>query len=183
VLPSWERRSVSEAIARVLRDLQDYAAHSLGAASGDPVEERLARRKAYDALAALAAALQRSRVEPKGVRLPAEQIATLLDHGERLMAHLSMVRLTLARLKNEQVVSAQVGAALAETAASLDANLDLKKTPAGETAGETGVADELEQLPERPAAHDLMPWLSRRLALLVGEAARIRGAAQAGLAG
>ena len=182
VLPSWERRSVPEAIARLLRDLQDYAAHSLGAASGDPVEERLARRKAYDALAALAAALQRSRVEPKGVRLPAAQIATLLDHGERLMAHLSMVRLTLARLKSEQTVSAQVDAAIAESAASLDAKLDLKKAAADETVDEADVADELEQLPERPAAHDLMPWLSRRLALLVGEAARIRGAAQAGLA-
>ncbi len=182
VLPSWERRSVPEAITRVLRDLQDYAAHSLGAASGDPVEERLARRKAYDALAALAAALRRSRVEPKGVRLPAKQITTLLDHGERLMAHLSMVRLTLARLKNEQAVSSQIDAALAETAASLKAHLDLKAHD-GRAAAEEAGADELAQLPERPAAHDVMPWLSRRLSLMVREAGQIRGAAQAGLAG
>ena len=39
-----ERRSVPEAIARVLRDLRDYAAHSLRAGSGDPVDERFERR-------------------------------------------------------------------------------------------------------------------------------------------
>ena len=101
VLPSWERRGVAEGVARVLRDVHDYASQSLRMAEADPVEERLARRRAYDSLAALSTALRRSRVEPKGVRLPAAEIATLIDHGERLMAHLSMVRITVARLKNE----------------------------------------------------------------------------------
>ena len=140
VLPSWERRGVAEAIARVLRDLHDYASHSLRAASGDPVEERLARRRAYDSLAALAAALRRSRVEPKGVRLPAREIATLLDHGERLMAHLSMVRLTLARLSADPTApAAAIDAALADTAALLAERLALNapdeaQSPAARTA-------------------------------------------------
>ena len=43
VLPLWEKKSVPEAIARVLRELRDYAKHSLRAGSGDAVEERMAR--------------------------------------------------------------------------------------------------------------------------------------------
>ncbi|MEO7335885.1 MAG: FUSC family membrane protein [Caldimonas sp.] len=175
VLPSWERRNVSEAIARVLRDLHDYATLSLNRISTDPVLERLARRKAYDSLAALAAALQRSSVEPRGVRLPTRQIATLLDHGERLMAHLSMVRLTLARLKDEQATPEQVDAALVEARAALTARLDLAVTFSATAATEgTGL---LDLLPERPAAHDVLPWLSRRLSLMVHEAGLIRTSA------
>ena len=81
-----------------LRELRDYASHSLRAGSGDAVDERMARRKAYESLAALGAALSRSRVEPKGVRLPIRKVATLLDHSERFMAHLSLVRHSLATL-------------------------------------------------------------------------------------
>ncbi len=178
VLPSWERRSVPEAIARVLRELQDYAAHSLRAGSGDAVDERMARRKAYDSLTALGAALQRSRVEPKGVRLPIRQIATLLDHGERFMAHLSLVRHTLARLSDEPA-SERIDSALAEAVTALGACLDLKSP--GPAASERSNADELELLPAQPPTHDALPWLSRRLSQLVDEAARIRSAAQLGL--
>ncbi len=180
VLPSWERRRVPEAIARALRDLKDYAAHSLGAATLDPVEERMARRRAYDSLAALAAALQRSAVEPRGVRLPAGEIAALLDYGERFMAHLSAVRLTRARLRNEDALSAQVDRALQAADAALAARLDLRQAEL-EMPAEAG--DGIDLLPERPAAEDVMPWLERRLLLIVDEAGRIRAAAQAGLAG
>jgi uncharacterized membrane protein YccC len=178
VLPSWERRSVPEAITRVLRELQDYAAHSLRAGSGDAVDERMARRKAYDSLTALGAALQRSRVEPKGVRLPIRQIAALLDHGERFMAHLSLVRQTLARLSDE-AVSERIDSALAEAVAALGACLDLKSP--GPAASERSSVDELELLPAQPPTSDALPWLSRRLSQLVDEAARIRSAAQFGL--
>jgi uncharacterized membrane protein YccC len=181
VLPSWERRGVTEQIARVLRDLQAYASHSLHAASDDPVEERLARRQAYDSLAAMAAALQRSRVEPKGVRLPARAIAILIDHGERLMAHLSMVRLTLARLTDDrQAPWPRIEAALADAAAALAEQLDPRTTTASPPADDE--PESLALLPERPAAHDVMPWLSRRLRLMVIEAERIREAAR-GFAG
>ena len=184
VLPSWERRSVADGVRRVLRDLQDYAAHSLHAASGDPVEERLARRRAYDSLAALAAALSRSRVEPKGVRLPASQIATLLDHGERLMAHLSMVRLTLARLSADPAApTTEIDAALAATAAVLAERMasDAATLDDAVDAVDADRAD-LALLPERPAAHDVMPWLARRLNLMAAEAGQIRAAARLSLA-
>jgi uncharacterized membrane protein YccC len=180
VLPSWERRGVAQGVARVLRDVHDYAVRSLRMAEADPVEERLARRRAYDSLAALALALRRSRVEPKGVRLPAAEIATLIDHGERLMAHLSMVRITLARLRNEAPGPLPVNAALEEAATKLDAWLDLKE--AEPAALDTMAQGELELLPEQPAARDVMPWLTRRLSLMVAEAGRIRRAAGAALA-
>ena len=180
VLPSWERRSVAEGVARVLRDVHAYASQSLRMNETDPLEERLARRRAYDSLAALATALRRSRVEPKGVRLPAAEIATWIDHGERLMAHLSMVRLTIARLRNEDAAPPPVNAALEQAATALDARLDLQTA---ELPTVEGVASgDLELLPEQPAARDVMPWLTRRLSLMVVEAGRIRHAARTALA-
>jgi uncharacterized membrane protein YccC len=177
VLPAWERRGIAQQTARVLRDLRAYAAHSLRPAASDPVEERLARRQGYDSLAALAAALQRTRLEPRGVRLPAREIATLIDHGERLMAHLSMVRLTLARLADDaRAPWPQIDGALADAATALTAQLE----PA--TADAPPLPDDdpesLALLPERPAAHDVMPWLARRLRLMVLEAGRIGDAAR-----
>jgi uncharacterized membrane protein YccC len=175
VLPSWERRGVVGQVMSVLRDVRIYAAHSLRAQSSDPVAERLARRQAYDTLAALAAALQRSRVEPKGVRLPARQIATLIDHGERLMAHLSMVRVTLARLADDpEAPRPQIDAALADAATRLTAVLDRSVEAALPIADVE--AERLAVLPERPAAHDVMPWLTRRLGLMLMEATRVRQA-------
>ena len=185
VLPSWERRSVPDAIGRALRELSDYAAHSLRAGSGDAVDERLARRKAYESLAALGAALSRSRVEPRGVRLPIERVAALLDHGERFMAHLSLVRHSLARLDDAAELR-RVDAALAEAVAALGACLDIA---AADDVAErrtaravAAAADDVDLLPAQPPTADVVPWLARRLAQLVREATDIRAAAQASLA-
>ena len=177
MLPSWERRGVAEAIARVLRDLRGVRG-ALAARGRRAIRssERLARREAYDSLAALAAALQRSRVEPKGVRLPAREIAALIDHGERLMAHLSMVRLTLARLADDpQAPWPRIDGALASAATALSEQLDPTAASAPSVAADVDAS--LALLPEQPAAHDVMPWLSRRLGLMVVEAGRIRAAA------
>ncbi|NUZ05847.1 FUSC family protein [Piscinibacter koreensis] len=178
VLPSWERRSVRESVGRVLRDLLSYATHSLQPGRGDPVEERLARRRAYDSLSALAAALQRSRVEPRGVRLPSREIATVLDHGERLMAHLSMVRMTLARLKDERDSAGRVDPLLAGASGELARRLDLRAPPVEPQPARSA---DLALLPERPAADDPTPWLERRLGLLIDEAAQIQRAARSAL--
>jgi len=180
VLPSWERRSVPEAIGRVLRELREYAAHSLHAGSGDAVDERMARRRAYESLAALGAALQRSRVEPKGVRLSVRQIAAFLDHGERFMAHLSLVRHSLARLADAAELP-RIEAALAETVAGLGRRLDLDM-PAGPAPEHPADDAALDLLPAQPPAQDRAAWLARRLSQLQDEAARIRAAADASLA-
>jgi len=183
VLPSWERRSVPQAVARVLRELRDYASHSLRAGSGDAVDERMARRKAYESLAALGAALTRSRVEPRGVRLPIRKVATLLDHGERFMAHLSLVRHSLARLDDASELP-RIDSALSEAVAALGACLDLQGPGLPAKAGAPDQsADALDMLPAQPPTHDVVPWLSRRLSQLVDEAAHIRAAAQSSLPG
>jgi fusaric acid resistance family protein/FUSC-like inner membrane protein yccS len=186
VLPSWERRGVRNAIGRVLRELSSYAAHSLRAGSGDPVDERMARRNAYEALAALGAALSRSRAEPRGVRLPIKRVAALLDHGERFLAHLSLVRHSLARLDDAAELR-RVDASLAETVAALRVCLDLHAADdavAEHTAAALAAAraDDLELLPAQPPTADVVPWLARRLTQLVEEAAAIRAAARASLA-
>jgi len=177
VLPSWERRSLPGTIARLMNDLRDYATQALQPPPGDVVELRLARRRAYDTLTALGDALQRSSVEPKGVRLPTREVAILLDHGERLMAHLSMVRLILAQLGTKGDV-ASLAPALAAANQALYANLDMQ-APAPNTTTDLNT---LDLLPAQPPEQDLMPWLSRRLRLTVHEVERIRLAAVAVLA-
>jgi len=180
VLPSWERRNLPNAITRVLKELNDYAAHALRFEAGDQVAQRLSRRRAYDALALLAAALQRSSAEPRAVRLPLKDVATLIDHGQRLMAHLSMVRVTLRRADLEQAAAAT---ALADTQAALARCLSLKAGAAAAPAGSTATADidELARLPADPPAEHILPWLLRRLALLVHDAQRIHDSAEIAL--
>ena len=126
VLPSWERRRLPDAITRVLKELGDYATHSLRLQPGDQVAQRLSRRRAYDALAVLAGALQRSSAEPRAVRLPLKDVAALIDHGQHLMAHLSMVRLTLATRRAELDQTAI--AAVAQTQAALARCLTLERS-------------------------------------------------------
>ena len=185
VLPWWERRSVPVAIGRALGELSDYAAHSLRAGSGDAVDERLARREAYESLAALGAAVARSHAEPRGVRLPIERLAALLDHGERFMAHLSLVRHSLARLDDAADLP-RVDAALADAVAALGVCLDIaapdEVAERQTAAAVAAAADDVDLLPAQSPTADVVPWLARRLAQLVREATDIRAAARASLA-
>jgi len=191
VLPAWERRSLPGAIQRVLADLADYAGQALtmpppgqGAAStADSVEQRLARQRAYDALGALAAALQRSVAEPASQRLPmpaATAVAALLDHGQRLMAHLSVVRLTLAERAVELAATPAADGALAQARAQLAATL--ATTPAAAAPQGTAAAHGLALVPAASPADDILPWLLRRLQLLAQDAAQARRAAASALA-
>ena len=176
VLPWWERRSLPNAVTRVLKELNDYASHSLRFEPGDQIAQRLARRRAYDALALLAGALQRSSAEPRAVRLPLKDVAALIDHGQRMMAHLSLVRVTLAN-RRADLKQAAAAAALAETQATLARCLTLKATAPAASAD----LDELARLPPAPPAEDIMPWLLRRLVLLVHDAHRVHDTAAAAL--
>ena len=86
----------------------------------------------------------------------------------------------IGKLTNEAAAPLPVNAALEEAARALDARLDLQAadTPAAEEAA----LGDPELLPEQPAARDVMPWLTRRLSLMVVEAGRIRRAARSALA-
>jgi len=179
VLPYWERRSLPQSIARALQALQDYAGHALRADPEGAVAQRLARRQAYDALGAVAGAMQRSSVEPARVRPPVEELTALLDYAQRLMAHLSMVRLMLAR-RSVELERPEAAAALQAAHASLQANLAVGGPPA--TTSFHPDASVLELLPVEPPTQDLLPWLLRRLQVTVRDSGEVARAARAALA-
>jgi hypothetical protein len=119
------------------------------------------------------------------VRLPIERVAALLDHGERFMAHLSLVRHSLARLDDAAELR-RADAALAEAVAALGVCLDIaapdELAERQTAAAVAAAADDVDLLPAQPPTADVVPWLARRLAQLVREATDIRAAAQASLA-
>ncbi len=181
VLPSWERGSLPAAIQATLKALDDYAGHALRWPVADAVEPRMARRRAYDALGALAATLQRSRAEPRGVQVPVHAVAALLDHGQRLMAHLSVVRLILTR-SGAGLDAGTTAAALARAQAELKSSFDAGHAPAGPVPPrQMPDADELRVLPTEAPGEDLQPWLERRLQGLARDARLIRFAAASAL--
>lgn len=179
VLPSWERKRLPQALARALQNLHRYATHTL-AEPGDRIflEQRLARRRAYESLGELGTLLQRSFAEPRSVRIPDADLALFLDRAQRFMAHLSTVRLTLTR-RTDDLDAAKVKPLLEATTRTLSTCLDLRCTP---PALSVTTADELEALPAESPNDDIHPWLQRRLQLLASEARQIRGASIAILA-
>ena len=176
VLPSWERRGARQVIDNIFANLASYGAYALDAKSGDAVEERLLRRKAYDSLASLGGALQRSSVEPQRVRLPVAPIAALLDHGGRLMAHVAVVRVLRAQL-DARADAPAVAAMLADAHATLSAQLDFGRPAL--PADPAGIAPGSDLVPTYPPADDVVPWLARRLRLMLHDAALMRAAADA----
>jgi uncharacterized membrane protein YccC len=179
VLPSWERRALPRVITRALEALGAYAGLALEAGGGDPVAQRLARRQAYDALGVVATSLKRSLVEPESVRLPQREVELMLDHAQRLMAHLSMVRLAMARSRAALAGQPEAIAALADAGKTLATVL----APRGWTIA--GSAEPyvrtLERLPPDPPTHDPLPWFLRRLQVTVHEARVVARAAGAAL--
>jgi uncharacterized membrane protein YccC len=175
VLPSWERRSLPQAVKRALRALKDYAGWSLRDEPSDTVAQRLARRQAYDALGAVATTLQRSAAEPGRVRSPVLELSTLLDHGQRLMAHLSMVRLILAKrgseLNRQEAMEAMQAA---------DAALQSALTLSGAAADDLPVSEPqgLDLLPIQTPADNPLPWLQRRLQAAVHDSREVARAAR-----
>lgn len=176
VLPSWERRSVPQAVERVVQALRSYAGLALAGDATAPLAQRLARRQAYDTLAALAAAVQRSEVEPRHVRLPTGELMALLDHGLRLMAHLSVIRLML-RHRSDDLRGEPATAALLQASDAVQAWLDLDAPPPD--GGQPPPAHGLDQLPAEDLASAALPWLVRRLQVSVFDASQVAGAARA----
>ncbi len=174
VLPSWERRSLQRLSQQLRAVLARHAANVLRWQSSPEQElaQRLSRQQSYSALAALAAAAQRTRVEPSHVRLPEAEIEALLTHGYRLMALLGMVQQMInrriARL-DPALSSAALEAATQATVAGLQPG---EATPTALDPGEAVPAD----WPEH-GQQDLTPWLLRRLQLCGREALMLSAAA------
>jgi uncharacterized membrane protein YccC len=164
VLPSWERATLPRLAAQLRGALARHSANMLRwvPSAEEQIAQRLSRQQAYAALAALAAAAQRTRVEPERVRLPEAEIESALSHGYRLMALLGAVQHQVQRR------SARLDASRAETALPLarKACVDILK---GEPATGTDPAEipdaDAGAWPEHLGQQDLTPWLLRRLRL------------------
>lgn len=169
VLPSWERAAVPRLAAQLRGALARHAANMLcwRPSPEEQLAQRLSRQQAYTALAALAAAAQRTRVEPESVRLPDAEIEGALSHGYRLMALLGAVQHQVQRR------NARLDAAKAETALPLarKACVDVLN---GEPMTGTDPAEipdgDAGAWPEHLGQQDLTPWLLRRLRLCRHEA-------------
>ncbi len=175
VLPSWERRGLPRTVNQAMAALQAYAAQALQRVGDAGVAQRLARRQAYDALGLLAVALQRSAVEPQGVRLPQAELTRLLDHAHRLMAHLSAIRLMLVR-RARALDSGEAEVALAQARERLQGWLQL---PVVETAGDAAAPVTIGSLPSEKPEYNPMPWLLRRLQLAAQDAEAVGRCAEA----
>ncbi len=125
-------------------------------------------------LAALAAAMQRSWAEPAKVRVPPEAIAGLLDHAQRLMAQLSVVRLVLARYGDE-LADPTLTLALADAQRRVARALDLK-APTADFPLDAEPGDSVPLPADAPGAA-VLPWLLRRLQMMQRDAQQIRRAA------
>lgn len=177
VLPAWERRNLPRAVKRARGALQQYAMQAMTAemTPAGALAQRMARRQAYDALAALSAAIQRSAAEPRRVRPPLRELLAMLDHGYRLMAHLSMMRQSLLRRAQDLV-----GDTIEEMP---EAAKRLQRALAGKEPVPHAVQalQDWSLLPEVGPLEDLRPWMRRRLQVSLDDAARAGQAAEAAL--
>jgi len=174
VLPSWERVGLPRLLDRVTRALAALGAQALQLRdAGDPeIALRLARREAYSALDGLAAAAQRSRVEPRRVRVPLEDMAALLARGHALLAQVAAVTLMLTRRRAE-IDHERAEVALRNARAALQRAFD-EAVPGAPHERATSGADLREPaLPSDVPVHALQPWLEHRLDGAVRAARRV----------
>ncbi len=177
VLPSWERVGLPRLLDRVTRALSTLAGEALQLREpGDPeIALRLARREAYGALDGLAAAAQRSRVEPRRVRVPLQEMAALLARGHALLAQVAAVKLMLTRRGSELDRERAEQALRNARAALLRAFDDAVATPPGglREQASAGADFRAPALPSEVPAHALQPWLEHRLEGTVRAARRV----------
>jgi len=173
VLPWWERRSLERLTHQLRRMLVQHAQNVLRWQSTreQEVAQRLSRQQAYAALAAVANAAQRTRVEPSHVRLPEAEIEALLTHGYRLMALLGMVQQMINRRVARLDPAVSAAALEAAVPVVVDALQPGEAVPALRTPGSALSSD----WPEH-GQQDLTPWLQRRLQLCGREAAMLANA-------
>lgn len=178
LLPWWERRSIAGLVPRVLQGLSALAGEALRwpEPNVSDLKLRLARRSVYEAIGGIAAAAQRTEVEPQRVRVPLYALAGLLTRCHVLLAHLAAVRTLLTR-RSADLKPEDARPALEATAAQLIRLLAADATAPFEDTGFLHPSSDIHGL---PAATDvLQPWLQRRLEITAQAAARVAEAARA----
>lgn len=189
VLPSWEYRSLQRLNQQLRAALGRHARNVLQWAptTEQQLAQRLSRQQAYTALAALAAAAQRTRVEPRSVRLPEAQIEAVLSHGYRLMALLGALQQLLSR-RRDRLDAAQAPLDLAASVPGLLHSLQQCDASQRALVPELAEAESRDSgdaelaaatWPDHLSQQDLSPWLRRRLGLAQREAALLSAAIDA----
>jgi MFS family permease len=158
VLPSWERRSLPVAVEHALGALRAYSHSALQLDGSARPLQRLERQRAYDALAVIAAAVQRSAAEPQSVRPPVKPLVSALDHAQQLMAHLSSLRSLLVR-RASHLPPGETDEALAAARQAIAAHLSLP----GVVSTTEASAETATEAPRTTVDESPLPWLLRRL--------------------
>jgi uncharacterized membrane protein YccC len=174
VLPSWERGQIPALVTRTLLAQARHAKVALALGQLQAVDNeselgwRLARREAHDSLSALIQAAQRSLAEPRAVRPALEPLGRMMAHSYQLLAQLTAVK-TMLLLRRGRLNAGQIREPLQQAALAIEATLAVSAAGAGEVAAPAPGAKSFAasgpvSLPD-PFAHDLSPWLLRRLHL------------------
>jgi uncharacterized membrane protein YccC len=166
VLPSWSRRTLPGLLETTLGALKAYSESAPSLAPDAPVQQRLARERAYGSLEAFISGVRLSRVEPDWVRPPLPPLLSFIDHAQGLMAHLSSLRLLLLR-RAEQLRGPDTDHALQTGRARLAKRLDVDAEPHSASPRIQPLHIELPSVPVERAA---FPWLLRRLNVAIYEA-------------
>ncbi len=171
VLPAWERGQLPGLLRRNLHAQNQHAQRALAlleAAHTADVPWRLARREAYDSLAALTQASQRSQSEPRQVRLSLAPLEAVQVRSYQLMAQLTAIKAMLL-VRRSQLNEAVVIPALADATQTI--RNTLVDAVASDRMGDSAVIPITPATPSDAATasmlddDDLSPWLLRRLAL------------------
>jgi uncharacterized membrane protein YccC len=164
LLPSWERHELPKTIAALLKADSDFARAALTRLRVEQVY-RLARKRLFDAVAALSGAVRRLADEPATSREALARLNDLLSANYLLLSDLTSMQV-LFRLRGKELDPAQSDALLQETRERvLDAlaGRTTKKTPTRLTSENRG---DLYQ----PVG---MPVLKRRLVHIEQAARRV----------
>ncbi len=97
VLPRWEYQDVPHQLAGLTRAQRDYAQAVLDARQQDEGAFRIARKRLFDALAAMTGLYSRMLEEPASQRRALRELARLITHSYLLAAHLASMRVLRAR--------------------------------------------------------------------------------------
>ena len=114
--------------------------------------------------------------------MPVRELAALIDDGQRLMAHLSKVRLIL--LRNNPALAGEAGAAaLRQASAAMAACQSLSDSapPMAEDIDLEASSMLSAQAQAQAQADAALPWFVRRLRVLAHEAQQVRVAARGAL--
>ena len=99
----------------------------------------------------------------------------MLDYAQRLMAHISIVRILLAS-GDAQLLDPRVANQLEDATVTLRTALCDGLDPS-DLVEHSGPDEQLSSLPDVNPGDSLLPWIKRRLAILASDAYNTRSAA------